>query len=169
MLLCNIFQKTILNIRQNQRCRALSDGQMQKIAREMNYSETTFILSDQEQDGGYDVRIFTSEQELPFTGHPTLVTAFMIQQGIVGKLVKTINLNLKVRQIPVTLNYKDERPDILWMKQIQPIFGQIIEPEPISEVLGIDDSDIDGFPIQEVSTAIFFIIVPLKTLTYDGN
>lgn len=142
---------------------ALSDSQMQKIAKEMNYSETTFILSEQEQNGGYDVRIFTPEIEVPFAGHPTLGTAFVIQHEIIKKPVELVNLNLKVGQIPVTFEGGDD--GILWMKQIEPIFGQSIEPVPISEVLGIDESDIDErFLIQEVSTGIFFIIAPLKTL-----
>lgn len=144
---------------------ALSDSQMQQIAKEMNYSETTFILSEEERDGGYDVRIFTPETELPFAGHPTLGTAFVVQHEIIKKLVKVVNLNLKVGQIPVTFNYKGEQTEILWMKQIEPIFGQTIEPKPISEVLGIDESEIDEkFSIQEVSTGIFVIIVPLKSL-----
>jgi trans-2,3-dihydro-3-hydroxyanthranilate isomerase len=143
----------------------LSDSQMQRIAKEMNYSETTFILSEQERDNGYDVRIFTLEQELPFAGHPTLGTAFVIQQEIVGEPVEVVNLNLKVGQIPVTFNYEEGRTDILWMKQIEPIFGATIGPQLIAGVLGIDESDIDEkFPIQEVSTGIFFIIVPLRTL-----
>ena len=53
----------------------LPTATLQKIAAEMNYSETTFILSDEERDGGYDVRIFTPEHEVPFAGHPTLGTA----------------------------------------------------------------------------------------------
>ena len=76
-----------------------------------------------------------------------------------------MNLNLKVGQIPVTFNYKGEQADTLWMKQIEPTFGQSIEPQAIAEVLGIDKGDIDErFLIQEVSTGIFFIIAPLKTL-----
>ena len=81
----------------------LSDEQMQRIAKEMNYSETTFILSDDEEDGGYDVRIFTPETEVPFAGHPTLGTAFVIQSEIIKKPVKTVVLNLKAGKIPVSL------------------------------------------------------------------
>jgi len=66
----------------------LTDTQMQKIAKEMNYSETTFILTDEEREGGFDVRIFTPEEELPFAGHPTLGTAFVIQQEILKEPVK---------------------------------------------------------------------------------
>jgi len=143
----------------------LSDDQMQNITKEMNYSETTFILSDDQRNGGYDVRIFTPAQEVPFAGHPTLGTAYIIQQEIIKEQLETIILNLKVGQIPVTFNYKGKDKNVLWMKQIEPAFGQIIEPEPISEVLGINTSDIDErFPVQEVSTGMFFMIVPLKTL-----
>jgi len=127
----------------------LSDGEMQNIAKEMNYSETTFILSDDQRNGGYDVRIFTLAEEVPFAGHPTLGTAYAIQHEIIKEPVETIILNLKVGQIPVTFNYKGEDKDILWMQQKEPAFAQIIEPEPISEVLGINTSDIDErFPVQ---------------------
>jgi len=144
----------------------LSDAEMQKIAKEMNYSETTFILSEQPWEGGYDVRIFTLQAEVPFAGHPTLGTAFVIQQEIVGEPADVVNLNLKVGRIPVTFNYEEGRAGILWMKQIEPIFGDTIDPEPILEVLGIEKSQIDErFPIQEVSTGLPFIIVPLKTLS----
>ncbi len=143
----------------------LSDGEMQNITKEMNYSETTFILSDDQRNGGYDVRIFTPAEEVPFAGHPTLGTAYVIQQEIIKEPVETIILNLKVGQIPVTFNYKGEDKDILWMQQKEPTFGQIIESEPIAEVLSINTSDIDErFPVQEVSTGMFFMIVPLKTL-----
>ncbi len=143
----------------------LSDSEMQNITKEMNYSETTFILSDDQRKGGYDVRIFTPAQEVPFAGHPTLGTAYVIQQEIIKEPVEKIILNLKVGQIPVTFNYTGKEKNVLRMKQIEPIFGQIIEPEQISQVLGINTSDIDErFPVQEVSTGMFFIIVPLKTL-----
>lgn len=144
---------------------ALSDSQMQQLTKEMNYSETTFILSDEPREGGYDVRIFTPGMEVPFAGHPTLGTAYIIQQEIIKEPVEKVILNLKVGQIPVTFNYTGKEKDVLRMKQIEPTFGQIIEPEPISEMLGINKSDIDErFPVHEVSTGMYFIIVPLKTL-----
>ena len=62
---------------------ALSDEQMLQITREMNYSETTFILNEQPREGGYDVRIFTPGSEVPFAGHPTLGTAYIIQKEII--------------------------------------------------------------------------------------
>lgn len=143
----------------------LTDAQMQEIAKEMNYSETTFILSEQEQSGGYDVRIFTPETEVPFAGHPTLGTAFVIQQEIVSKPAETINLNLKVGQIPVTFNYDARQPDVLWMKPIEPVFGEVFDTAEVEQILTIAKEDMDErFPIQSVSTGIPFIFVPLKTL-----
>jgi trans-2,3-dihydro-3-hydroxyanthranilate isomerase len=144
---------------------ALSDEQMLRITKEMNYSETTFILSEQPRESGYDVRIFTPAAEVPFAGHPTLGTAFVIRHEISKQAVDTINLNLKVGQIPVSFSHSDGKPDVLWMRQIEPVFGQTMVPADISEVLGLDGGDIEeGFPIEEVSTGMFFIIVPLKTL-----
>jgi len=62
--------------------RSLSAEVMQSLANEMHFSETTFIASDEEHDGGYDVRIFTPDEELPFAGHPTLGTAYIIRHEI---------------------------------------------------------------------------------------
>jgi len=144
---------------------ALSDSQMQRITKEMNYSETTFILGEQPRDGGYDVRIFTPGAEVPFAGHPTLGTAFVIQHEIMKEPAETVILNLKVGQIPVTSGSGGKDKDILWMKQMDPTFGLTIEPGSISRVLGLDESEIDDrFVVQEVSTGLPFIIVPLKGL-----
>jgi len=145
--------------------KSLTDIEMQKIAREMNFSETTFILSEQPHDGGYDVRIFTPNTELPFAGHPTLGTAFVIQQEIVKQRVEKVILNLKVGQIHVTLVYSENRIDYLWMRQIAPTFGPTHEKEQFAKMLGLGSDDIsDQFPVQEVSTGVFCFIVPLKSL-----
>ena len=142
----------------------LSEEQMQQLAKEMNYSETTFITSTQLRDGGYDVRIFTPNKELPFAGHPTLGTAYIIQQTIINQPVETVKLNLKVGQIPVTWHNTDDMGEVLWMRQKPPTFHQIFEASALAPVLSLDMNEIDArFPIQEVSTGIPFIIVPLKT------
>jgi len=110
----------------------LSNSQMQQIAKEMNYSETTFILSEELREGGYDVRIFTPGAEVPFAGHPTLGTAYVIRQEIIKKPVETVNLNLKVGRIPVTFQDAGEGEDILWMKQIEPTFGEVFDAGDIA-------------------------------------
>lgn len=145
--------------------KTLSTTKMQRMAKEMNYSETTYILSDEKQSGGYNVRIFTPDTELPFAGHPTLGTAFVIQHEIIKKPVSEIVLNLKAGRIPVSFSYKGDHLDVLWMKQLPPIFGEIFDIELISEVLCLDMRDIDdNFPVQDVSTGLPVVIVPLKTL-----
>jgi len=143
---------------------SLSDQQMQRIAKEMNYSETTFVVSTDVRKGGYEVRIFTPEQELPFAGHPTLGTAYVLQQEIIKQPAQTIILNLKIGQIPVTLHYLDGCLEWLWMQQKPPTFHQVFAAETIAQVLNLELTEINSsFPIQEVSTGVPFIIVPLKT------
>jgi trans-2,3-dihydro-3-hydroxyanthranilate isomerase len=144
----------------------LSGGEMQSLAREINFSETTFILSDEKKDGGYNVRIFTPMEEVPFAGHPTLGTAYIIRNEIDPDMPDQVLLNLPVGQIPVTFNQDGTG----WMKQIQPEFGQKHEPGSLAKVLGLDMADIDTrFPIQEVSTGLPFFIVPLKRITALKN
>jgi len=141
----------------------VSDSEMQKIARETNYSETTFINSSEERNGGYDVRIFTPKQEVPFAGHPTLGTGYVIRQEIIGKSVERVVLNLRVGQIPVTFS----ADGVVWMRQNEPTFGRTFEARTISQILGVEMKAVDGrFPIEEVSTGLPFIIVPLRKLEY---
>ncbi|BAZ12210.1 PhzF family phenazine biosynthesis protein [Calothrix sp. NIES-4071] len=145
--------------------RALTQTQMQAIAREINYSETTFIISEQAVSGGYDVKIFTPAQEIPFAGHPTLGTAYILQREVIKQSVERIILNLQVGQIPVDIDSSNSEP-YLWMLQLAPVFSEkIFSVEIIASVLGIEISEIDTqYPIQAVSTGLPFIIVPLKTL-----
>ena len=141
----------------------LSTEQMQRIAKEMNYSETTFIVSEIAENGGYPVRIFTPQQELPFAGHPTLGTAFILQQEVIRQPIETVTLNLKVGHIPVTLSYQDQQIDLLWMRQNPPTFGSQFDRETIAPILNLKVDELDDrYPIQDVSTGLPFIIVPLK-------
>ena len=142
----------------------LSNGKMQAIANEMHFSETAFIVSDKKRNGGYDVRIFTPSNEVPFAGHPTLGTAFVIRHFIARGSASKVVLNSKVGQIPVTFEKAGDQ-EILWMKQKPPSFGKIFEMRELAETLQLEEKDFDcRYPIQEVSTGLPFIIVPLKTL-----
>jgi trans-2,3-dihydro-3-hydroxyanthranilate isomerase len=137
----------------------LSDQQMQQIAQETHFSETTFIRSDRQADGGYAVRIFTPGAEVPFAGHPTLGTAWVIRH-ILGNPHDTVSLNLGVGQIPV-----DFQDQLLWMTTRPPIFGETLPAEVIAPILRLDTTDLDEcFPNEVVSTGLPFIFVPLKTL-----
>ena len=137
----------------------LSEEVLQKIALEMNYSETTFVLSDEETGGGYDVRIFTPGGEVPFAGHPTLGTAYVIRHEILAQPVDRIILNLKAGKIPVTFG------DVIWMRQLAPTFGTTLDPTLTARVLNLQTTDVDDrFPVQEVSTGLPALIVPLENL-----
>lgn len=138
-----------------------TDTRMQRIAQEMGYSETTFITSDEPLMGGYEVRIFTPANELPFAGHPTLGTAYIIREELIGQFVPEVVLHEKVGPILVTF----EEDGTLWMRQNPPQFGHIYEADLLADVLGLVPDEVDTrYPVQEVSTGVPFIIVPLKTL-----
>ena len=143
---------------------ALSSAQMQRVANEMHFSETTFILSDEKRNDGYDVRIFTPAREMPFAGHPTLGTAYVIRHNILDGNVNEVTLNLKLAQITVTFEGA-KKSEVSWMEQIPPTFGNIFDHAKTAKMLNLDVKDIDSkYPIQEVSTGVPFIIVPLRTL-----
>jgi trans-2,3-dihydro-3-hydroxyanthranilate isomerase len=143
----------------------LSDPEMQSIAREVNFSETTFILSDEPRAGRYDVRIFTPTVEVPFAGHPTLGTASVIRRVIIGQPVERVTLNLKIGPIPVDFERQSNGSDVAWMTPKEAVFGDVIEPGEIAPLLSITERDIDpDFPVQSVSTGIPFILVPLRSL-----
>src|SRR5713101_1713751 len=103
--------------------RGLSDEQMQALAREMNLSETTFILprdAATERERGVRVRIFTVAEELPFAGHPTLGTAFVLR-GSGG--AREILLDLNVGKVPVPFEEVPGQPVFGEMTQVDPEFG----------------------------------------------
>ena len=137
----------------------LPDESLQKIALEMNYSETTFVLSEEESEGSYDIRIFTPSDEMPFAGHPTLGTAYVIQHEILASPVERITLKLKAGEIPVTFG------EVLWMRQLPPTFGAILDSALFARTLNLETADLDDrSPVQEVSTGLPALIVPLRDL-----
>ena len=142
----------------------ISAETMQKIAREMHFSETTFIISEEKHENSYDARIFTPEAEVPFAGHPTLGTAHIIRSEIADDSIRKVILNLKVGPIPVTFK-KEKNSTIGWMKQVKPEFGKNIDVNVIADVLRLNIDELDQrFPVEEVSTGLPHIIVPLKSL-----
>jgi len=139
---------------------SLTHDQMLGIAKEINFAETTFINRAADSTSGYEVRIFTPDQELPFAGHPTLGTAYIIREKILKQPVAQVTLRLKIGNIPV-----DFTDDVLWMQQVNPTFGKAYSREGVADFLNLDPGDIaTDFPIEEVSTGILFQIVPLQSL-----
>jgi trans-2,3-dihydro-3-hydroxyanthranilate isomerase len=149
--------------------RGLSDDQMQALAREMNLSETTFVFprdAATERERGVRVRIFTTTEELPFAGHPTLGTA-MALRGSSG--AEEIALDLNVGRIPVRFSVRDGLPFGV-MTQRNPQFGQTHTREAVARAAGLALEDIaDDVPIQTVSTGNAFAMVPLRSLAVLQN
>jgi trans-2,3-dihydro-3-hydroxyanthranilate isomerase len=145
--------------------RGLSDQHMQALAREMNLSETTFILPREkavERERGVRVRIFTVQEELPFAGHPTLGTAFCLR-GSTG--VDHVALELNVGKVPVHFQKTSGEPVFGEMTQAEPKFGPAHDRETVVRATSLRDGDIDpSLPIQTVSTGLTFTIVPLRGL-----
>ena len=134
---------------------------MQQLAKEINFSEITFVTSSVPENGGYNVRIFMPEVEVPFAGHPVLGTAYVIRRELIGKKIADIKLNLPLGQIPVTFG----EDDVIWMQQNRPTFGHRFEAAEVARILNVCESDIDTrYPIQEVSTGLPFVIVPMRSL-----
>jgi trans-2,3-dihydro-3-hydroxyanthranilate isomerase len=138
-----------------QNANGLTDEQMLRIAREIGFQESTFVLSDKAIEGAYDVKIFTPEYEVPFAGHPTLGTAFVLMK----ESDTEVTLNLKIGKIPV--NVVNET---LWLELNNPTFGETFNAD-IAPLLGLYAEDIDEtWPIQLVSTGLPYLIIPVKTL-----
>jgi trans-2,3-dihydro-3-hydroxyanthranilate isomerase len=157
----------------------LTDLQMQSIAAEINYSETTFLnnlmpcgvwgcnsQSDPQQTKGYDVRIFTPVLEIPFAGHPVLGSAYVIAQYLNPNVeLNSLLINLKAGQIPVNIYRTNNIIGRLVMRLPQPQFAQEFTLDIIAPVLNIERKFIDHeYPIMEVSNGFSVIIVPIKTL-----
>lgn len=142
----------------------LSADDMLAFTRETNFSETTFIESSDTSTGEYDVRIFDPTEEIPFAGHPTLGTAFVIREYLTAARPDHITLNLGVGEIPVWVESHGD-DEIYWMKQIQPSFEDELTPWLIADILGLDQADIDdSYPIKLVSTGLPTVIIPLTSL-----
>src|SRR6266403_5687829 len=155
--------------------RGLDDNEMQALAREMNLSETTFILPRDpatEAQEGKKVRIFTVAEELPFAGHPTLGTALHLyasEPAPDSKKSAEITLDLKAGKIPVCFSAGSEKAGhnradgqvFGEMGQCDPEFGVPFSREEVARVIGIAADEIP-WPIQIVSTGLPFAIVGIR-------
>jgi trans-2,3-dihydro-3-hydroxyanthranilate isomerase len=150
--------------------RVLKEQELQPLAREMNFSETTFVFprdAATERECGTRVRIFTVNEELPFAGHPTLGTAVVLRNGSpaheTGSGGDQIVLDLKVGRIPVRFSLRDGLPFGM-MTQRDPEFGQKHNRETVARAAGLAVNDIaDDLPIQTVTTGNPFVMVPVRS------
>ncbi len=155
--------------------RGLTDAEMQSIAKEMNLSETAFILPRDlaiERERGIRVRIFTVQEELPFAGHPTLGTAFALRGLTHGEKTgaEKVVLELNVGKVPVHFEDSDGQPAFGEMTQLDPTFGMQHECEAVARATGLAVEDFDdSLPIETVSTGVPFTVTPLKSLAVMQN
>src|SRR5258708_25863125 len=145
--------------------RGLSREQMQALARETNLSETTFILHGDpaaEKERGIRVRIFTVKQELPFAGHPTLGTAYVLHQQSGAPEVR---LELNVGTVPVRFERTDGQPVFGEMTQKNPEFLEQHPVDAIAPFTNLSAADFDdSVPIQTVSTGLPYTIAAVRSL-----
>ncbi len=156
---------TFWNIKANAQ---ISSEIMQGIALEMNFSETTFIEQSRLEDCTAKVRIFTPAIELPFAGHPTLGTAFVLKQkGFLSQSVTKANLELGIGVIPVEYTSHD----VVRMTQSAPQYlDKLTNRAVIAKTVGLQKSAFaTNHPMQYVSTGHPFLIVPLKSLDAVQN
>ncbi|MFW6074777.1 MAG: PhzF family phenazine biosynthesis protein [Chloroflexota bacterium] len=144
----------------------LDDDEMQAIAREMNLSETTFVFPPSDPEHLASVRIFTPHTELPFAGHPTIGTAWVLgQRGRLPDGSNVATLELKSGPVSVEFSGGTSDPDFLWMDQGQARFGRVVDDRAsVATALSLTADDLAyAFPVQPVSTGLPFLIVPLTS------
>src|SRR2546429_5959720 len=142
----------------------LSTVQMQAIARETNLSETTFVLPAEKGVHAAKVRIFTPHVELPFAGHPTVGTGWvLLDEGLVSPDASAFTLEEGIGPIPVRVD-RDKEAIVLWMSHPPAKFGEVIEQrEDVAAALGLTVADLlPDVPIQIASTGLPFLYAALK-------
>ena len=145
--------------------RDLPTDVMQAIAREMAFSETTFVFPPETEGTDCRVRIFTPASELPMAGHPTIGTAFALARA--GRLTTANAFTVfgeGVGPIRVDLEWAGANLRFAWMTQGAPVFGEpLARLETIAAGIGLAPRDLapHGWPVQEVSCGTPFVIVPV--------
>jgi trans-2,3-dihydro-3-hydroxyanthranilate isomerase len=145
--------------------KGLGDGEMQAIAREMNCSETTFLLPPTRPDCAARVRIFTPARELPFAGHPTIGTAWVLAtERLLSPNNLRFNLEEGIGPVEVTLEGEPTRPGQLWMRHGEAHFGPpLTDRAGFARALGLAESDLlAGQPVRTGSTGNTFLYIPLR-------
>jgi trans-2,3-dihydro-3-hydroxyanthranilate isomerase len=130
---------------------------MQTLAREIGFSETTFVTAVRE--AGYDVRIFTPDAELPFAGHPTIGTAFLLASE--GRVSPSLVQTSAAGDVPVEVDVGNGRAS---MRQLPPVFSAPFpDRAAVAEGAGLESTDlVENLPLVAVSTGIAHLMVPVR-------
>jgi trans-2,3-dihydro-3-hydroxyanthranilate isomerase len=145
--------------------RGLSSVTMQAIAKEMNFSETTFVLPPEQDGTDVRMRIFTPDDELPMAGHPTIGSTFALARtGVLVPGRERVVFGLGVGPVPVTLTWSGEDLSFAWMTQLNPKFDdRHLDAAAAAAALSLPRDAVagTGLPIQVVSCGVPFVFVPL--------
>ena len=136
---------------------------MQRIAREMNFSETTFVLPPKDPANAARVRIFTPHKEVPFAGHPTIGTAWVLAtEGAVPEGAAEFVLEESVGPVKVRCTQEAQRL-MFWMTHPTVTFGQVFPHAQVAAAIGVDVADVvPSAPAQIASTGLPFLFVALR-------
>lgn len=152
--------------------RGLETEVMQRIAKELNLSETVFVLPPEDPANDYKLRIFTPAIELPMAGHPTVGTAFVLAREHLVEISAekpSIRLEEQVGVIPVEFDFQDDGRLLVTMEQPPPTFGpEFADRAVIADMLSLDVAALDDLPLQVVSCGVPFLFIPLRTLDDIG-
>ena len=144
---------------------SLSSSQMQAIAQEMAFSETTFVFPP-ERGGDVRMRIFTPAEELPIAGHPTIGSTFALAaEGVIAAGQDRFVFELGVGPTPVSLEWTKGDLSFAWMRQPNPTFGAMVkDSRAMAAALGVRETDFHPeLPVQMVSCGVPFLVVALRT------
>jgi trans-2,3-dihydro-3-hydroxyanthranilate isomerase len=147
--------------------RGLSSETMQAIAKEMAFSETTFLLPAEQPGTDVRMRIFTPGDELPTAGHPTIGTTFALaRSGVIERGRQQFVFSCGIGPVPVTMLWNGDDLSFVWMTQQLPTFGDPIpDPARAAAALSLSPAAVAGTgqPVQVVSCGVPFLFVPLTT------
>jgi trans-2,3-dihydro-3-hydroxyanthranilate isomerase len=146
--------------------RGVTPERMQAIARELNFSESTFILPAETSGTDVRMRIFTPASEIPMAGHPTIGSTFALAHaGVIRPGASRFVFGLGVGPVPVDLEWAESRLRFAWMTQLKPDFGpQVGAREAVAAAIGLGLDDlVPDLPVRAVSTGLRFLFVPIRS------
>jgi len=147
--------------------RGLAAETMQAMTKEMNFSESTFILPAERPDTDVRMRIFTPGREMPMAGHPTVGSTFALAlAGVIPPGRRRWTFGLNVGPTPVDIDWDGDRPVFVWMTQRPPAFGPVVtDVESAARAVGLEAAAVRaaGLPVQEVSCGVPFVFIPVAT------
>ena len=145
--------------------RGLDTHRMQRLAAEMNFSESTFVLPAEESGTDIRMRIFTPRNEMPMAGHPTIGSTFALAHtGVIRAGSARFVFGLNIGPVPVDLEWNGDALRFAWMTQSVPAFGPVVDDRSaVAAALGLEGGDLAAdLPVQQVSCGVPFLLVPIR-------